>query len=220
MSVVVVLPVKRFDLAKSRLGDGGLRPSDRVALATGMLTDVLETLKLTENVDDVVVVTREPNAEVLARTYGAQVIPDDLAGGHSEAAALGIAWALDEGAFHVLVLAGDLPTVTAAEIDELVRELSDDPEVIVVPDRHGSGTNALLLTPPDVIAPSFGEGSRSRHERLCEEAGARVRIEEIASFMLDIDTPDDLDALAEALADAPRRTAIYTRDALSRVKRG
>lgn len=220
MSVVVVLPVKRFDLAKRRLGDGGLRPSDRVALATGMLTDVLETLKLTSNVDDVVVVTRERNAEVLARTYGAQVIPDDAAGGHSEAAALGVAWALDEGAFHVLVLAGDVPTVSAEEIDELVRELSDGPEVIVIPDRHGTGTNALLLTPPDIIAPSFGDGSRARHERLAEEAGATVRTDEIASFMLDIDTPEDLDALAEALADSPRRTAVYTRDALSRVKRG
>ena len=220
MSVVVVLPVKRFDLAKRRLGDGGLRPSDRVALATGMLTDVLETLKLTANVDDVVVVTREQNAEVLARTYGAQVIPDDLQGGHSEAAALGVAWALDEGAFHVLVLAGDVPTVGAAEIDELLRELSDDPEVIVVPDRHGTGTNALLLTPPDVIEPSFGDGSRERHERLAQEAGARLRVEEIASFMLDVDTPEDLDALAETLADAPRSTAVYTRDALSRVQRG
>lgn len=220
MSLVVVLPVKRFDLAKQRLDAGGLRPSDRVALATGMLTDVLETLKLTSNVDDIVVVTREPNAEVLARTYGAQVIPDDAAGGHSEAAALGVSWALDDGAFHVLILAGDVPTISAAEIDELVRELSDGPEVVIVPDRHGSGTNALLLTPPDVIAPSFGEGSRARHERLAEDTAATVRIEEIPSFMLDVDTPDDLDALAEALADAPRSTAVYTRDALSRVQRG
>jgi 2-phospho-L-lactate guanylyltransferase len=220
MSVVVVVPVKRFELAKARLGDGGLRPSDRVALATGMITDVLETLKLTTHVDDVVVVTGEPNAEVLARTYGAQVIPDDRDAGHSDAARRGVAWALAEGAFHVLVLAGDAPAVQAAEIDALVHELSDGPEVVIVPDRHGTGTNALLLTPPDVIKPSFGEGSRARHERLALDAGAAVRIEEIVSLGLDIDTPQDLDALAEALADAPRRTAVYTRDALSRVRRG
>ena len=88
MSVVVVLPVKRFEIAKHRLGQGGLRSSDRVALATGMLTDVLETLKLASNVDDVVVVTGEPNAEVLARTYGAQVVADSPSrrpqrGGHA-----------------------------------------------------------------------------------------------------------------------------------------
>lgn len=220
MSVVVVLPVKRFEIAKHRLGEGGLRPSDRVALATGMLTDVLETLKLTTNVDDVVVVTGEPNAGVLARTYGAQVVPDDPAGGHSDAARRGIEWAVDEGAFHVLVLAGDAPAVQAGEIDELVRELPDGPEVVIVPDRHGTGTNALLLTPPDVIAPSFGDDSRGRHERLALDAGASVRIAEIQSLMLDVDTPADLDTLAEALADSPRRTAVYTRDALSRVRRG
>jgi 2-phospho-L-lactate guanylyltransferase len=220
MSVVVVLPVKRFELAKQRLGDGGLRRSDRVALATGMLTDVLETLRLTRNIDDIVVVTSEPGAEVLARTYGAQVVTDDDADGHSAAAAIGIAWALAEGAFHVLVLAGDAPTVAADELDELVGALSDGPEVVIVPDRHGTGTNALLLTPPDVIAPSFGAASRERHEQLAHAAGATVRVSELASLMLDVDTPDDLDALAGALADAPRRTAVYTRDALSRVRRG
>ena len=220
MSVVVVLPVKRFEIAKRRLGDGGLRSSDRVALATGMLTDVLETLKLASNVDDVVVVTGEPNAEVLARTYGAQVIADSPSDGHNEAARRGIDWAVGEGAFHVLLLAGDAPAVQAAEIDELVRMLSDGPEVVIVPDRHGTGTNALLLTPPDVIEPSFGADSRVRHERLAQEAGASVRVAEVASLMLDVDTPEDLDALAETLADSPRATAVYTRDALSRVRRG
>ncbi len=219
MSVVCVLPVKRFEIAKQRLSDGGLRPADRVALATGMLTDVLETLKLAAHIDDVVVVTGEPNAEVLARGYSAQVIPDDPREGHSAAAIRGVEWAVSEGAFHVLVLAGDAPAVQASEIDELVRRLSDGPEVVIVPDRHGTGTNALLLTPPDVIEPSFGEGSRARHEHLAEAAGATVRIAEIPSLMLDVDTPEDLEALAEALADAPRRTAVYTRDALSRVRR-
>lgn len=219
MSVVVVLPVKRFDLAKSRLGDGGLRPSDRVALATGMLTDVLETLKLTENVDDVVVVTREPNAEVLARTYGDQVIPDTPEDGHSEAAQRGIDWALEQGAFHVLLLPGDAPLLDPAEIDALVEHLSDEPEVVIVPDRHGDGTSALFLTPPDVIAPSFGPSSRTRHEQLAREAGASVRVREVPSLAHDVDTTDDLDALVAVLDAAPRKTAPYTRDALTRVKR-
>lgn len=219
MSVVVVLPVKRFDLAKSRLGDGGLRPSDRVALATGMLTDVLETLKLTENVDDVVVVTREPNAEVLARTYGDQVIPDTPEDGHSEAAQRGIDWALEQGAFHVLLLPGDAPLLDPAEIDALVEHLSDEPEVVIVPDRHGEGTNALFLTPPEVIAPAFGDGSRARHEGLAREAGAAVRVQEVRSLQLDVDTTDDLDALVAVLDGAPRKAAFYTRDALTRVRR-
>jgi 2-phospho-L-lactate guanylyltransferase len=218
MSVVAVLPVKRFDLAKQRLADGGLRPADRVALATGMFTDVLEALQRTENLDDVVVVTGERNAEVLARSYGNQVIADSPEDGHSEAAQRGIAWAVEQGAFHALLIPGDAPLLDPAEIDALVEHLSDEREVVIVPDRHGTGTNALFLTPPDVITPAFGAGSRERHERLAREAGAAVRVCDVRCLRLDVDTPGDLDELRETLAGEPRGAAVYTRDALRRVK--
>ena len=219
MSLVVILPVKRFDRAKARLGEGGLRASDRVALATGMLTDVLGALRQARNVDDVVVVTSEPAAELIARGCGAQVIPDDEQGGHSEAAQIGATWAIEQGAFHALMLCGDAPLLDPLEIDALLHDLADGPEVVVVPDRHGSGTNALLLTPPDVIAPSFGSGSRERHERLGHDAGATVRVETPASLTLDVDTMQDLDALRAALEQAPAGVAAHTRDALAMVQR-
>ncbi len=219
MSLVVVLPVKALDRAKERLGETGVRPADRLALATGMLTDVLEALERSRLVDDVVVVTSDPHVEVLARGYGNQVIADDPAGGHSAAAAIGARWALDDGAFHALLLPGDTPAIDHEEIDVLADLLADGPEVVIIPDRHGTGTNALLLTPPDVIQPSFGPDSRERHERLAREAGAKVRIAQVPSLSLDIDTAEDLDELAEQLAQAPAGTAVYTRDALSRVRR-
>ena len=149
MSVVVVLPVKRFDLAKRRLGDGGLRSSDRVALATGMLTDVLETLKLTANVDDVVVVTAR------AQRRGAR--PHLRRAGHPRRRrrrpqrgrrARRSPGRSTRAPSTSSSSPATCPPVSAAEIDELVRELSDGPEVVVIPDRHGTGTNALLLTPP------------------------------------------------------------------------
>lgn len=216
MSLVVVLPVKALDRAKARLGETGIGAADRLALATGMLTDVLEALERSRLVDDVVVVTSDPQVEILARGYGNQVIAEDPAGGHSEAAALGARWALDDGAFHALLLAGDTPAIDHEEIDVLADMLADGPDVVIVPDRHGTGTNALLLTPPDVIAPSFGPGSRDRHEQLARDAGAKVHIAQVPSLLLDIDTAEDLDALAERLAGAPPATALYTRAALSR----
>lgn len=219
MSLVAVLPVKRFELAKSRLGYGGLRPADRLALATGMLNDVLEALRRSRRVDDIVVVTSEPGAEVLARSYGAQSIADDPSGGHNGAVALGIAWALADGALQALVLPGDAPTLDPAELNALIDSGSDGPEVVIVPDRHGTGTNALLLSPPDVITTSFGEGSRERHERLAREAGATATIAEPRSLLLDVDTTDDLKALAARLAELPRDVAPFTRTALSRCER-
>ena len=219
MSVVVVLPVKRFHDAKVRLADHGLRPGERRALATGMLTDVLESLRKAEYVDDVIVVTGDPGAEVLARGYGAQAIADDEAEGHSEAAQRGIDWAIEQGAFHALLLAGDTPALDPAEIDELLDGLPEGAEVVIIPDRHGTGTNALLLTPPDIIRPSFGEGSRGRHEELARAAGAAVRIAELPSLLLDVDTGDDLETLAAALQDRPKRDSFYTREVLARLRR-
>ncbi len=96
--------------------------------------------------------------------------------------------------------------------------MSTPPDVIVVPDRHGDGTNALLLTPPDAIQPAFGPGSRERHERLAEEAGATCTAIAVATLGLDVDTVDDLAALRTALEDV-RGGASHTRGLLARFGR-
>ena len=83
---------------------------------------------------------------------------------------------MERGATRVLLVPGDCPALDPAELDELLEDAEGvaTPDVVVVPDRHGDGTNALLLTPPDAIQPAFGPGSRERHERLAQEAGATV----------------------------------------------
>ena len=103
----------------------------------------------------------------------------------------------------VALLPGDCPLVEGFELD---RELeAQAPGVAVIPDHHGDGTNGLILAPPDVISPSFGPGSRTRHHRLAREAGVRCRVATIPSLALDLDTADDLDALRAALAADPKR---------------
>jgi 2-phospho-L-lactate guanylyltransferase len=86
---------------------------------------------------------------------------------------------------------------------------------VIVADRHGTGTNALRLTPPDAIAPAFGPGSFARHAALGAAAGATVRVAQAPSLELDVDTPGDLDALRAALARhpdaAPRTRALLER---------
>jgi 2-phospho-L-lactate guanylyltransferase len=78
---------------------------------------------------------------------------------------------------------------------------------VIVPDRHGSGTNGLLLAPPNAISPSFGPGSRARHTALALAAGIDPRIEQPPSLLLDIDTGDDLAVLRDRLSGERIRAA-------------
>ena len=165
---IAVLPIKRFGSAKQRL-DNGLSDGTRRALAEAMVTDVLIALRRAKCVDEVLVVSGETMAVALAAGYDAAAViddPDDI--GHSAAARRGVQAAMERGATRVLLVPGDCPALDPAELDELLEDAEGvaTPDVIVVPDRHGDGTNALLLTPPDAIQPAFGPGSRERHERL------------------------------------------------------
>ena len=216
MRTCAVLPVKRFDDAKQRL-DRTLNAGTRRALAEAMVSDVLHGLRRAQRVDKVIVVTGESGAEALARAYDAESIPDDDRG-HSHAARSGVDWALERDYDRVLLVPGDCPALDPNEVDELVRTGLTAPDVVIVPDRHGEGTNALLLAPPDAIAPSFGPGSRARHEQAAEAAGARWRIAEPRSLVLDVDTADDIAALRAAL-EARTGGAAHTRGLLARLDR-
>jgi 2-phospho-L-lactate guanylyltransferase len=218
MSTIAVLPVKRFGEAKQRLGDG-LREGTRRALVEAMLIDVLTALRRSRRVDAVVVVTRDHAAEALARANDAQTIRDPDEPGHNPAARAGVQWAIEHGARRALLVPGDCPALNPTEVDDLLlAHPHSEARVTIVPDRHGTGTNALVLCPPDAIAPSFGPDSRFRHEKLARDAGAECRVAEPPSLALDVDTLDDLAALRAAL-DARTGGAAHTRGLLSRLGR-
>jgi 2-phospho-L-lactate/phosphoenolpyruvate guanylyltransferase len=217
MTTVAVLPIKRFEGAKRRLS-GALSPGTRRALAMAMAADVLTALRRAQRIDLAVVVTADREAEALAHGHDARSLPDPEQPGHSAAALAGIGWALEHGADRVLLVPGDCPAVFPQELDALVAAAGRAPEVLLVPDRHGTGTNALLLSPGGVLAPAFGEGSRARHEAAAAAAGASLVLHEPAGLLLDVDTPEDLEALRAALA-ATRGGAAHTRGMLARLGR-
>jgi 2-phospho-L-lactate guanylyltransferase len=210
-----VLPVKSFAKAKQRLGEavGG---SDREELAAAMVGDVLAVLGAVAQLDDVIVVTAEPVAADEAERAGAVVVHDPDEWGQSAAANRGIDAALVRGAQRALLVPGDCPAVDPGEVGRLLERAIAEPSVVIVPDRHGSGTNALLLAPPGAVEPSFGTGSFARHAARARAAGAAVKVCELPSLGLDIDTPDDLAALRRALEARPD-TAHRTRAVLSRL---
>jgi 2-phospho-L-lactate guanylyltransferase len=209
VDATVILPVKRFGAAKQRLLEALDRPQ-RAAVVKAMLADVLSALDRAERVERVIVVTGEGRAERLALRHAQRTTtplevmedPDDR--GHSEAATLGIIRALSLGARCSALLPGDCPMLDPAELDAAMARM-DDGRVAVVPDRHRTGTNGLLMAPADAIGPAFGEGSRERHADRAERAGYEVAIEAIPSLALDLDTPDDLRELSRTLTASPER---------------
>jgi 2-phospho-L-lactate/phosphoenolpyruvate guanylyltransferase len=214
MRTAAILPVKRFPIAKQRLGES-IAESLRADLARAMVGDVLSALRDCPAIDTTIVVTCEAAVARAAAYIGATVVEDVAEDGQSAAASLGLARALETGFERALCVPGDCPTLDPAELTALVEQEIDG--VVIVPDRHGNGTNGLLLTPPDAIPPSFGPGSRARHERLAEGVGASWRIERPASLLLDIDTGDDLAVLRDRLAGeavrAPRTRGVLGRSA-------
>lgn len=208
--VLAIVPVKRLALAKSRLSEV-LDNADRSALMLAMLADVLMNLRRSRGIGRIVVVTDDREVRHRAVAEGAEVVADEDSGSHSAAALRGIA-AVAAPTDRVLLAPGDCPLVRVEDLDELL--LTPQPPVVVVPDRHGAGTNALLLDPPDVIDPSFGEGSRARHLELAASAGVEGVVRLVPSLALDIDTPDDLATLRARFA-SQRGGAPATRGVLA-----
>lgn len=228
MSTYAVVAAKRFCHAKQRLRHT-LPGGARARLAEAMLTDVLRVLASVAAIDGIVVVTADAAAAAVAARFGAETIRDDAESGPSAAAAAGVRHARAHGATRALLLAGDCPALTAADLRTLLlagdcapaaaaadlrtlllagdgalaaaaaadvrAPLAAGAVVVVVPDRHGTGTNALLLSPPDAIAPAFGAGSCARHVAAARSAGATCRVLTLPSIALDLDTADDLEAL-------------------------
>ncbi len=216
MTTLAILPIKTLDDAKQRLAQE-LDPRPRRALVEAMFSDVLVALRRTTLVDQVLVVSKDHNAQRIAGGYGATVC-DDEDTGHNDAAARGIERALELGADRVLLVPGDCPILDPTEIDDLLRRPVDPPCVLIVPDRHGTGTNALLLNPPDAMKPSFGPGSHDRHTRHAAAAGITALTVEVPSLALDLDTPEDLQAV-EATLDDTRGGAAHTRGMLRQLAR-
>jgi 2-phospho-L-lactate guanylyltransferase len=203
-----ILPVKRVAHAKQRLG-ASIDDQLRKRLAHAMVSDVLHAVLHTASIERTFVVTNEPSIAAEARAQGALVLADTAEDGQSAAVAIGIARALAEEFERVLCIPGDCPALEPDELELLLAPEAAErrparagrgAEVVIVPDRHGTGTNGLLFTPPGAIAPSFGPGSCARHRALAKAAGAACRLEHPPSLLLDIDTGEDLAALRERLA--------------------
>lgn len=207
LHTTAVIPVKGLTSANRRL-EASLAPADRQRLAEAMFLDVVGKLPRSRCVDDLLIVTADPSVERQARWYEHRVLVQEGDEGHSQAASAGARAAMEAGAERVAMLPVDCPQLDTEELDA---HLGKTPRAaLIVPDRHGTGTNALVLSPPDAFAPAFGPDSCAKHVSRARAAGISFALEEIDSLANDLDTPEDLVLLRDQLLldpDPAPRTA-------------
>ena len=196
MRTIAIVPVKALSAMKTRLA-AALTPDERIALMRRTLRRVLAALDLPQVAARVVV---SPDEGILrdARAAGAHGLlqaSDGLNPGLVEARD----WAMANGAEALLIALGDLPLLSREQVAALLAQDSGPNSVVLGPDRHGTGTNLLLLHPPDAIPLLFGGGSLARHRAAAEVKGLVIRFYEHPATALDLDTPDDLAELADHL---------------------
>jgi 2-phospho-L-lactate guanylyltransferase len=201
MRLWAIVPAKPFAAAKTRL-NAVLGNDEREALAREMLERTLATVVGAGGIARVIVVSRDPEAQAIARARGADVVEEGEGAGLNEALRLATAAALRGGAEAVLVLPTDLPLLLPDDLDALRDRCSPPPAVVVAPDRVRRGTNALVVAPPALIEYAFGEDSFSVHIARANAVGARLEICVRPGLRLDIDGPDDLRLARRAEHDA------------------
>lgn len=206
-----IIPVRGLERAKSRLG-GPLDAEERRDLVSRLLHRAIAAATSSPLVAGTIVVSSDPAALELARASGAIPVADEERG-LNPALELARAEALARGATAVVVLPGDLPWLERETLDAVLGAAGDLSRaevssgtvssgaaslVALVPDRHGMGTNVLILAPPDAIGFAFGPGSRAEHAAQAATAGATY-LELGGPLDVDLDTAEDL-VLVEELA--------------------
>lgn len=194
MTLWAIVPVKPLRRGKSRLS-GILTEDERADLNRTLLQHTLETLTNLKEVEEVLVVSRDPQVLTIARNYGARTVREDGQPDLNTALRRATVIAQVYATRGVLVLPADLPLISRADAVILVERASDPPVVVIAPDRHQKGTNALLISPAGLIEYDFGENSFQRHCNLVKKASARLEVVNLPSLGLDLDSPEDLEII-------------------------
>ena len=208
MKRVAIVPVKRLSQAKMRLSLV-LTPKERRAITEMMLKDVLEALKDSDMLDDVIVIGSDTSVKWLAKVYRGKFLKEPSTGLN-----MSIEYATKQsrknGATSVLVALADVPLMNKTDIEQVIG-LGLDAAAVISPSR-AEGTNALLRTPPDVIQTEYGHRSFINHLRRVQERNILFKVLWTPTMSFDVDTPGDLWELLK------RRVNTYTTEFLEDIE--
>lgn len=192
----LLLPVKDLRNAKKRLA-GVLTPEERFGLAQAMLADTIRAIQGVRCAEKIIVVTNYQPALDAGIANGWEILREDRQISESHAVDFASRVCEERGVTGLLRVPLDLPLVQASDIDALLMMEYGVPALVIVPSRNGTGTNAILRSPPALFPSHFGEGSLAKHVSEAKRAGARVFIRRNPRLEMDIDDESDLRALLE-----------------------
>jgi len=206
VTTACLIPVKELSTSMSRLGDM-LTQDEKIGLSLAMLEDVIEVVREVEEIEPLVIVTRDERAAAIAERCGIEVIrePAEIRG-EGPAVDYGAGILEGRGIERLLVIPSDMPQVSGEDLEKILAIDLGMPSVVMAP-AHDGGTNGMLRRPPTAIPSRFGPDSLSLHLEEAEAREADTRIVELASFRFDVDTPEDM---AEVLTwPGLERTRVY-----------
>jgi 2-phospho-L-lactate guanylyltransferase len=193
MTLWAIVPVKPLRRGKSRLA-GTLSEDERTHLNQLLLEHTLKTLTDLKEIEQILVISRDPAALALAREHGARTVREAAGSPHLNMALKRATVVAQVYATRgVLVLPADLPLITREDVLALLERATKPPVVVIAPDRREEGTNALLICPAGLIEYDFGLNSFKRHCERARLAGARLEVVNLPSLSLDLDLPEDLE---------------------------
>jgi 2-phospho-L-lactate guanylyltransferase len=190
----VLLPVKDLQNAKQRLA-GALTPEERFGLAQAMLADTTRALCGMQRVHKIFVITNYEPAIEIAAEHGWEVLREDHQISESVSVDFASRLCADRGVSSLLRLPLDLPLIQSSDIDELLATECTAPALVMVPSRDGTGTNAILRTPPTLFPSHFGPNSFAKHRSEAERAGAKIIVRRNERLEMDVDDDADLRVL-------------------------
>jgi 2-phospho-L-lactate/phosphoenolpyruvate guanylyltransferase len=191
MKVFAIVPVKRFENAKTRLSLM-LSPEDRIFLSSVMLQETLRALASCRHLERIIVVSSDERAKELTASAGATYLHEEKDNGVNAAVELADRYSMSHHADTTIVIPQDLPLLDAQEIS-MACDLAggEDRCIVICPSQRYDGTNMLLRKPPEIIRTSFDRNSYENHIAAAKDSGVEVRLFLSKKLMLDIDTPDD-----------------------------
>ncbi len=186
-----ILPVKKYSIGKSRL-QHFFSEAELAELNQQLFESTFTKLKETPGIDNILVVSREQHALQWSRNHGGIALLEDDPSTLNSAISKAQNYVCDAGGGRIMVLPSDLPLMTSKDLLNLIGLADGERQLVIVPDHHQSGTNALIMSEPELIRPSFGSGSFRKHTRQAMERNANLVIYLNENIQWDLDTSLEL----------------------------